>query len=301
MWSNINTRNHHDYQEKSEYRNKQAKKNEDPKKKILDTLIVPRLFIQLKVLDCDYNQVMTDIEPKSILYCGICSWPPEFCEFGITKKKCQTWLNENHPDLYQSVYPTAGNLSTANTPDELNKKSKPNTTDKKDITGETTGGEDGSNDDIVTKKLLEKGVSELSISKEEKLQQELNKRAAKEELKLERKQLEKISNSKIIIKKISRNKKKSIVSISGLEILETTAGTTGTSNNKVSIKSLQKKFSSKFATGTSVVKNAENKSDILIQGDVFEEVHQFIVNLLQEQGLNDIKIELTDDKLKKKK
>ena len=21
---------------------------------------------------------MTDIEPKSILYCGICSWPPEF-------------------------------------------------------------------------------------------------------------------------------------------------------------------------------------------------------------------------------
>ena len=65
-------------------------------------------------------------------------------------------MNENHPDLYQSVYPTAGNLSTANTPDELNKKSKPNTTDKKDITGETTGGEDGSNDDIVTKKLLEK-------------------------------------------------------------------------------------------------------------------------------------------------
>lgn len=49
------------------------------------------------------------------------------------------------------------------------------------------------------------------------------------------------------------------------------------------------------------MKNAENKSDILIQGDVFEEVHQFIINLLQEQGLNDIKIELTDDKLKKKK
>ena len=69
----------------------------------------------------------------------------------------------------------------------------------------------------------------------------MNKRAAKEELKLERKQLEKISNSKIIIKKISRNKK-SIVSISGLEILETTAGTTGTTNNKVSIKSLQKIF-----------------------------------------------------------
>ena len=119
------------------------------------------------------------------------------------KKKCQTWLNENHPDLYQSVYPTAGNLSTANTPDELNKKSKPNTTDEKDITGETTGGEDGSNDDIVTKKLLEKGVSELSISKEEKLQQELNKRAAKEELKLERKQLEKFQIQKSLLKNIS--------------------------------------------------------------------------------------------------
>ena len=38
----------------------------------------------------------------------------------------------------------------------------------------------------------------------------------------------------------------------------------------------------------------------MIQGDVFEEVHQFIINLLQEQGLNDIKIELTDDKLKRK-
>ena len=33
---------------------------------------------------------MTDLEPKSILYCGICSWPPEFCEFGLSKK------NVNH-------------------------------------------------------------------------------------------------------------------------------------------------------------------------------------------------------------
>lgn len=75
---------------------------------------------------------MTDIEPKSILYCGICSWPPEFCEFGITKKKCQTWLNENHPDKYPSIYPTGGDLSSSSTTtNELDKDTKSNTIDKK--------------------------------------------------------------------------------------------------------------------------------------------------------------------------
>jgi hypothetical protein len=35
----------------------------------------------------------------NVLYCGICSMPPEFCEFGRTVEQCREWLRENCPEL----------------------------------------------------------------------------------------------------------------------------------------------------------------------------------------------------------
>ncbi|RPB17736.1 density-regulated protein DRP1 [Morchella conica CCBAS932] len=47
-------------------------------------------------------------EPQAriVLYCGVCTLPPEYCEFGSSAKKCKEWLEENHPDLVASVYNT---------------------------------------------------------------------------------------------------------------------------------------------------------------------------------------------------
>ncbi|KAL8709258.1 MAG: hypothetical protein Q9220_006001 [cf. Caloplaca sp. 1 TL-2023] len=47
--------------------------------------------------------------PKSFIYhntdtIAVCTLPPEYCEFGGTAKKCQEWLEKNHPDLHEQFY-----------------------------------------------------------------------------------------------------------------------------------------------------------------------------------------------------
>ncbi|KGK34423.1 hypothetical protein JL09_g6430, partial [Pichia kudriavzevii] len=38
------------------------------------------------------------------LYCGVCTLPVEFCEFGKTLKKCKAWLQEENPSLFDVLY-----------------------------------------------------------------------------------------------------------------------------------------------------------------------------------------------------
>ncbi|ODV60021.1 Tma22p [Ascoidea rubescens DSM 1968] len=129
--------------------------------------------------------------------------------------------------------------------------------------------------------------SSLSVEKQQALEKDLQKLEIKEAKKAQR-ILEKKLSSKIIIKKIERTKRKKVVSISGLEVFE------------IDIKKLSKTFSSKFATGCSVVKNAEKKDDIVIQGDLGDECEEYILKLLKEKGLTDIQVEQIEEKKKKK-
>ncbi|KAF2400492.1 density-regulated protein DRP1 [Trichodelitschia bisporula] len=39
-----------------------------------------------------------------VVYCGVCSLPPEYCEFGGTTKKCEEWLQQHHPDVHGRLY-----------------------------------------------------------------------------------------------------------------------------------------------------------------------------------------------------
>merc|ERR1712000_403674 len=41
---------------------------------------------------------------RQVVYCGVCSLPPEYCEFGGTVKKCEEWLLKHHPDMHQKLY-----------------------------------------------------------------------------------------------------------------------------------------------------------------------------------------------------
>ncbi|TFL05446.1 translation initiation factor SUI1 [Pterulicium gracile] len=43
-------------------------------------------------------------QPKTVLYCAVCSFPPEYCEFGSRFTKCKEWLNDAHPDLFSQYY-----------------------------------------------------------------------------------------------------------------------------------------------------------------------------------------------------
>ncbi|KAF1813606.1 density-regulated protein DRP1 [Eremomyces bilateralis CBS 781.70] len=54
-------------------------------------------------------------QSKVVVYCGVCSLPPEYCEFGGTTKKCEEWLKKHHPSLHGELYSEAAieaNLST---------------------------------------------------------------------------------------------------------------------------------------------------------------------------------------------
>lgn len=187
----------------------------------------------------------------------MCSYPPEFCEFGISLAKCQQWLQSNHSEIYAKLYP--------NSPSE------------------TTTSDNG--DPVST---IAAATSSLSIDQNNKIQQDLAKKQHREEIK-QQKELAKKLSSKITIKRIERNKRKHIISISGLEVFN------------IDSKKLAKTFASKFATGASVTKNAEKMDEILVQGDVSDEAKLYIEGLLKDQGLEDVKVEQVDDKKKIKK
>jgi len=42
--------------------------------------------------------------PVQVLYCSVCTYPLEYCEFGSSLTKCKEWLHEQHPDLYDKYY-----------------------------------------------------------------------------------------------------------------------------------------------------------------------------------------------------
>ncbi|KAF5094348.1 hypothetical protein D0Z00_003583 [Geotrichum galactomycetum] len=114
------------------------------------------------------------------------------------------------------------------------------------------------------------------------------KQQAKEEAKAER-LLQKKLSSKVTIKRIERSKRKHVIAIQGLEVFE------------IDLKKLSKTFASRFATGASVTKSVEGKDEIIIQGDVGDEVEEYVTELLEEKGLNEIKVEQVEEKSKKKK
>lgn len=183
------------------------------------------------------------LEPVPVIYCGVCTFPPEYCEFGGSFKLCKEWLKENEPGLFEQLY---------------------------------------LEDALANATLL------LLLEKEEKMNKDLAKKQAKEEAKAER-ALQKKLQLKVVIQQIARTKRKQVVAVSGLEVFG------------VDLKKLAKQFASKFATGASVTKNVEKKVDeIVIQGDVADEVKVFITKMLEDKGLLDVKVEVVAKKKEKK-
>lgn len=176
------------------------------------------------------------LEPVNVLYCGVCSFPVEYCEFGKNLKKCKKWLQKTNPAQYDQLYESTGPVK-----------------------------------------------SSLSEEKEAEINKSLAKMQLKEERKEER-ELEALKSSKILIKRIPRTKHKNIIAISNLDQFD------------FDMKKLAKTFASKFATGSSVSKNVEKENEIVIQGDVGEEVQEYLEEMLKKKGLDDVKVEIVNEK-----
>ncbi|KAL1302433.1 hypothetical protein AAFC00_002826 [Neodothiora populina] len=177
---------------------------------------------------------------KQVVYCGVCSLPPEYCEFGGTTKKCSEWLEKNHLDLHQKYY----------------------------------------SEDAVAA-----GLSTLSVDAQKRAEKDAIKKAAKAEA-AEQREAEKRASSSIIIKRVERNKRKHVTAITGLEAFG------------LDIKTVAKALGKKFATGSSVTKVPGGGEEITVQGDLSEDIEEWLLE--QYPDLPDDNIELVEDKKKKK-
>ncbi|KAH8732799.1 RNA binding protein-like protein Tma22 [Phaeosphaeriaceae sp. PMI808] len=181
----------------------------------------------------------TDTLPEKVLYCGVCSLPPEYCEFGGTTKKCEEWLENEHPDLHSKLY---------------------------------------------SQEAIEQNLSALSLDAQKRAEKDSQKKAAKA-ASAEARRAEELASSKILIKRIERNKRKYVTAVQGLEAFG------------LDIKKVAKDFGKKFATGSSVTKIPGGGEEITVQGDLSEDIQDFIVDKYE---VPDDNIELIEDKKKKK-
>ncbi|KAI2454445.1 hypothetical protein LOY86_002223 [Ophidiomyces ophidiicola] len=166
-------------------------------------------------------------QARHIVYCGVCTLPPEYCEFGGTAKKCEEWIQTTHPDLHQKLYSEA--------------------------------------------------------------RQRAAKDAAKKEAKaalVETRNQERKAAAMIQIKRVERNKRKFVTVVAGVE-----------AHCGLDLKKLAKELGKKFATGSSVTKNPAGGEEITVQGDVSDDVLEWLV---ETKGVPEDNVELVEDKKKKK-
>ncbi|CAE6474934.1 unnamed protein product [Rhizoctonia solani] len=188
------------------------------------------------------EQVTSTIQPLNVLYCSVCSFPPEYCEFGSSVTKCKAWLQETHPDLFEKYY---------------------------------------------SEDALQQKAEALSLEAQAKLDKKAADLEAKADVKAEA-DLKKKKASKVTIKRIERNKRKHVTSIHGLEAFD------------VDLKKAAKLFAQKFATGSSVTKNPQGQDEIVVQGDVTDDIVEMIENQVGVlKGVPDDNVVCIEEKKKK--
>ncbi|KAG8631510.1 hypothetical protein KVT40_000650 [Elsinoe batatas] len=177
--------------------------------------------------------------PKQVTYCGVCTLPPEYCEFGGTTKKCEDWLKSKDPSLHSKLY---------------------------------------SADTIAS------NLSALSVDAQKRAEKDAQKKAAKAEA-AEAREAERLADAKVIIKRVERNKRKYVTTVSGLE------------EHGLELKKVSKEMGKKFATGASVTKTASGGEEITIQGDLSDDVFDWLLEA--HPDVPEDNIELVEDKKKK--
>ncbi|XP_061362782.1 translation machinery-associated protein 22 [Gastrolobium bilobum] len=118
-------------------------------------------------------------QPVSVLYCAVCSLPPEYCEFGSDFDKCKPWLIQNVPDIYPDLLK------------EVNVKEADKVADKLQSTGLSSGASDG---------------AASSATKQEEVKR------------LPGGKIKKKDKQEVVIEKVIRNKRKCITTVKGLEL-----------------------------------------------------------------------------------
>ncbi|KAJ5587958.1 eIF1-like protein [Penicillium hispanicum] len=132
---------------------------------------------------------------------------------------------------------------------------------------------------------LTANLSTLSVSAQERAAKDAAKKEAKA-AQNEQRDAERKAASKVIIKRVERNKRKHVTVIMGLEVF-------GLENKK-----LAKELGKKFATGSSMTRSPAGAEEITVQGDVSEDVKEWLLEVYGSK-VPEANIELVEDKKKK--
>ncbi|KAF9562439.1 density-regulated protein DRP1 [Agrocybe pediades] len=193
-------------------------------------------------LQAQAEAVKEPTPPVTVMYCAVCSFPLEYCEFGSSLTRCKEWLKEENEELYNKYY---------------------------------------------SEEALQAKIGTLSLEAQTKLEKDTAKKEAKAEAKADAALKKKLAST-VTIKRIERTKRKHVTAIHGLEAFS------------IDLKKAAKQLAGRFATGASVTKNAQGLDEIVVQGDVSDEVLEIL-----EKGEGVLKgvpidnVQIVEDKKKK--
>lgn len=127
-------------------------------------------------------------------------------------------------------------------------------------------------------------LSALSVDAQKRAEKDAQKKAAKAEA-AESRETERLAQAKVIIKRIERNKRKYVTTVSGLE------------EHGMDLKKVGKEMGKKFATGASVTKTPQGGEEITVQGDLSDDIFDWLLEAHPE--VPEDNMELVEDKKKK--
>jgi density-regulated protein DRP1 len=171
------------------------------------------------------SDVEGDAPPEAVVvvvpYCGMCGCPFEYCEYGPHPSKCAAWLQKEHPAEHQRLYGGDGSkdaqlaesLEALKTPSQAEAGSGPAPADPAPAEGPAGD------------------AAAAGPSSPDQPQEPAKKKKEKKE-----------KESVLTVELVSRNKRKSITMVSGLDSFN------------IDLKEASKLFGKKFACGASVVK-----------------------------------------------
>ncbi|KAF3909037.1 hypothetical protein ABW21_db0200900 [Orbilia brochopaga] len=130
---------------------------------------------------------------------------------------------------------------------------------------------------------LESKMGTMSLEAQQKAEKDLAKKQQKEELRQEREAAKKKAST-VLIKRVERTKRKFVTVVAGIELFD------------LNVKVVAKDFGKRFACGSSVTKSVTGSEEITVQGDLSDEILDY---LSEKYGVDEDNIKQIDESKKK--
>lgn len=231
---------------------------------------------------------------RTVIYCGRCGMPPEYCEYGPDfESHCDRWLAQHHPELHEHLAARRGSAPRAassvapkkvrpaapwTVEERLTEFYKRYAEDKLDtissILEKYAGKEDKLFAALVQKYGEEPEDPYYATDSDEEEDEDDDEEEKHDDKPIDKKKRRGAAAKKaegattrVLIQKVAQKKKRNLTIVTGLE---TVPG--------LKLKDASKVFSKKFAGSSSVKKNKQGQEEVILQGDHMYEVAELIVD-----------------------